>query len=272
MKDLHIIVCLRQVPDPNGCRADFVVNENTGKISLSGIRPVINPFDENALEAAIQLKEIHGGKLTAIAIGPLLSKAVLIKALAVGADELIFFEDKRLDGMDSRFTAMALSRAIQQIGAFNIVMTGLQTSDWGFGLLGAHLADYLKVPFIGNVQKVKIDEDGANLVVKKAIRNGHQVLKTAMPAAITTDSLVGELRYPSIKSLALAKKLTFEKWNLDDFDINPEEDDIDRLDYEIAHPPDRKRDCFMIDGETEAEKGKNLAVKLFKDGFLSAAG
>lgn len=270
MKELHIVVCLRQVPDPNGCRPDFVVDTKSRKIELSGIRPVINPFDENALEAAVQLKEIHGGKVTTIAVGASLSKAVMMKALAVGADDLILYEDKGFDRMDIRSVAWALSAAIRRIATFDLVMTGLQTSDWGFGLLGAHLADHLKIPFIGTAQYVMVDKDGAHVVVKKATRTGYQVIRAVMPAVITTDSLVGELRYPSLKALVLAKKRPLDKWRLEDFHINPDAEEIGRLDYEISHPPDRKRHCLMIDGGSDEDKGKNLALKLSSGGFLSA--
>jgi electron transfer flavoprotein beta subunit len=220
MKDLHIVVCLRQVPDTNGCRADFVVDMKTKKIALSGIPPVINPFDENALEAALRLKETHGGKVTAIAVGEFLSKAIMMKALAVGADDLILYEDKGFSGMDSLSIARALSHAIKQIGEFSIIMTGLQTSDWGFGLLGAGLAHVLNIPFIGMAQKVSVDPGDTHVVVKRATRNGHQVVKAAMPAVITTDSLVGELRYPSLKALVLAKKRPIDKWNFGNFEID----------------------------------------------------
>jgi electron transfer flavoprotein beta subunit len=257
MNDLKIIVCLRQVPDPEGCAANLEIDLEENKVTSAGIPPVINPFDENALEAALRLKEKHRGTITAICLGEKLSKSILIKALAVGADDLILLDDEGFKGVDSYSRAYILSRAVNKIGEYNLILTGMQTSDWGFSQVGILLAEILGIPSVGNAQSVELE--GTDVIVKRSTTNGSQVVKASMPALITADSLMGELRYPSLHAIVLARKRSLCKWGMEELGIDPGDSGLCRLVYRLSLPPQRRRNCIMVEGETPEEKGKNLA-------------
>ena len=262
MRELNMIVCLRQVPDPDGCRIGLVINSEENNVTTLGIPPVINSFDENALEAALQLKEKHGGRIVAVSIGEKLAKPILTKALAVGADDLILLNDEGFKGVDSYSRAYVLACAVRKIGDYDLILTGMQTSDWGFSQVGIVLAEILGIPSIGNAQSVKIE--GSKVVVKRTTRNGYQIVEASIPALITADSLLGELRYPSLNSIVLARKRPLMKWGMKELEIDPGDPGLRRLVYEISSPPQRQGDCHMIEGESGQEKGKNLARVLYE--------
>lgn len=181
-----------------------MINSEENNVTTLGIPPVINSFDENALEAALQLKEKHGGRIVAVSIGEKLAKPILTKALAVGADDLILLNDEGFKGVDSYSRAYVLACAVRKIGDYDLILTGMQTSDWGFSQVGIVLAEILGIPSIGNAQSVKIE--GSKVVVKRTTRNGYQIVEASIPALITADSLLGELRYPSLNSIGTRSK------------------------------------------------------------------
>ena len=126
MSALNIIVCLKQIPDPEGPITSYAVDTDAKKMKITGIPPVVNPFDENALEAALKLKDKHNGKVTLISMGEKLSKPVLIKALGTGADDLVLLEDNGFNELDSHSTAYVLAAAIRKIGDYHMVLVGRQ--------------------------------------------------------------------------------------------------------------------------------------------------
>lgn len=262
MKELKIIVCIKQVPDPEGPASAFTVDSEAKKVIPMGIPPVINPFDENALEAALQLKEKYGGRVIAISLGEKLAKPMLTKALGVGADDLILLEDERFDGIDSYSIAYVLSAAIKKIGEYDLILAGRQAGDWDFGQTGSILAEILRIASISLAQRVKV-EDG-KVVVEKLKRNGYEIVKTSMPALITVDSQVGDLRYPSLKSLIVARKKPLTFWGIRELEVDPQRLEARRI-YRFSPPPSRKRECFFIESETLQEKGEKLALKLRQD-------
>jgi electron transfer flavoprotein beta subunit len=129
MKELQIIVCVKQVPDPEGPADSFKVDPEAKKVIPVGIPPVINPFDENALEAALRIKNQSNSKVTVLSMGEKLAQPVLRKALAAGADDLILLMDHHFKDLDSYSTAYVLSSAIRRIGAYDLILTGRQAGD-----------------------------------------------------------------------------------------------------------------------------------------------
>ena len=128
MAELNILVCVKQVPDPEGPTSAFEVDAAARKVTPKGIPPVLSPFDENALEAAIRVKEAAGGSITMLSVGNNLSKAVMLKALASGADRLVTVDDPSCDHevLDAFATASLLAAAVRKAGPFDLILsTGL---------------------------------------------------------------------------------------------------------------------------------------------------
>lgn len=260
MKDKHIIVCVKQIPDPEAPLSDVTVDGEKMEMIIDAPQ-VISPFDENALEAALRLKEEMGAKITALSLGKKLSDTVLRKCLAAGADELILLEDDRFEKIDSHSTAAALAGAIRKIGPFDLVLTGRQAGDWDSGQVGLILGEMLGIPCISLAREIRV-VDG-NVVVKKSVPEGYERVRARMPALITVTNEVGELRYISrTKMLTMIKGTgSIPSWNAGDCDAPPEA--LQKMGLvALSMPPDMRRDCRFIEGRPE-EQAEKLA-KVFK--------
>src|SRR4030042_6861129 len=134
---MNIIVCCKQVPDPEAPPASFKIDAARNQVvPPPNVPPVISPFDENAVEAALKIKDKQGGKVTVISMGNNLSRDVVKKPLSMGADELILLEDPAFEGGDSWSNAYSLAAAIKTIGKYDIIFFGRQAADWDSGEVG----------------------------------------------------------------------------------------------------------------------------------------
>ena len=265
MKELNIIVCLKQIPDPEGPISSYAVDSTAKKMKIIGLPPVINPFDENALEGALKLKDRHGAKITVISMGDKLSKPVLAKALGAGADELLLIEDDGFNELDSHSTAYILSTAIQKIENYDLIFVGRQAGDWDFGQTGTLLARMLNIPAVNLATDIQLE--GHHVRVKKIKRNGYQIVNAPMPVLISADSQLGALRYPSLKALMAAKKKKPIVWDTEDLDVDSTKLERRKL-YQLDPPPPRFRNCHFIEGQSPKHMGENLAVRMRQDGLF----
>lgn len=264
MRPFQIIVCLKQIPDPEGPLEAFKIDSEAKRVIPIGIPPVINPFDENALEAAIRLKEDYGAKVTAISMGEKLAQPVLRKALAAGADELILFVDPCFKDLDSFSTAYVLSRAINKIGSYDLILTGRQAGDWDFGITGLLMAEMLQIPSINLVRKIV--RRGEEIWVEKLVHEGYDLVNVKTPILITVSSEIGELRYVSIRSLQSVSKKPVMIYRAEDLNL-----DLQRLTARKVldlSPFQNQRECRFIEGESHQQKGENLALKLREDRII----
>jgi electron transfer flavoprotein beta subunit len=266
---MNVIVCMKQVPDPEGPQDCFVINPETVRVEPRGIPPVLSLFDENALEAALRIKDAHEDevKITVISIGKRISNAVLQKALAVGADDLVKVEGEAFEagGLDTLATASALAAAVRKIGAYDLILAGRQAADWNAGQVGIFLAGLLGIPAVTLARKVEIQ--GEQVVVQRLLPGGYEVVKAPMPAAVIASNEVGEMRYPTMIQRREAKKKPVKAWGAKD--IGFEGALPNRLVLRRLFPLEmRQGQCRIIEGETPAEAGRNLARRLSDDGIL----
>jgi len=264
MKQLQIIVCVKQIPDPEGPADAFKVDSEAKKVIPVGIPPVINPFDENALEAALRIKNQFDAKVTVLSMGEKLAQPVLRKALAAGADDLILLMDQHFKDLDSYSNAYVLSEAIRKIGTYDLILTGRQAGDWDFGVTGLFIAEILQIPIINLARKVEIKDDC--VFVEKLCDDGYEVVKAKMPLLVTVSSELGELRYISVRSLQAVSKKPIQIFNAVDLEL-----DLERLTHRtifnlVAFHDERQ--CRFIEGESSQEKGENLAIWMKKEGLI----
>jgi electron transfer flavoprotein beta subunit len=260
---IKIIVCAKQVPDPEGPPSSFEVNEAERKITPRGIPPVINPFDENALEAAIRIKEATGAEITLLSAGNGISKAVILKAIAAGADASLLVEGEALeaDQLDSFASAQLLAAAIGRIGHYDLVLCGRQAADTNAGMVGLGIAQILGIPAITLAQKVEIEGD--RVVVERVLPDGYEVVETQLPALVTVSGEVGDLRYPSLQAIKASKSLPQTTFGLADLDLDPS--GLGRIRTVSLAAPSRERRCTLVDGDTPEEAGQKLALLLRQD-------
>ena len=256
---MKIIACIKQVPD-----SEAKVRAEGGQVSWGDAPLVINPFDEYAVEGALQQKEATNGTVTALCIGPESAKEALKHALAMGVDDAILVSDPALNNLDTVGAARVLVAAIQKIGGVDMVVFGRQTLDSGSGLTPAQTARVLGWPMLGLAGQIKA-EDGS-VTVERVIEEGRQIVKAKSPVVISVVQSIGEPRYPSFMGIRKASKAEIPVWSLNDLAINAPESVVRRT--ELLNPPARDTNVEIITGESPAEIADKLADKIIAEKVL----
>jgi electron transfer flavoprotein beta subunit len=263
---LRIIVCMKQVLDPEAPSSAFKVDPEAKRVlPPAGVPPVLNPFDENALEAALRIKDSQDTEIIILSVGRSLAKAVVKKPLAAGADHLILLEDDAFADLDSFATAHVLSLAIRKIGKFDIILCGREAADTDAGQVGPGIAEILGIPSVTVARSVKTNN--GKVIVERVVSDGYEVIESPMPVLVTASSEVGELRPTPLKAILEAQKKPTTVWNAQEF--GNELSLVKRFNlYKLFAPAHRDSRCEMIDGQSPEEAGTNLAAKLRDAGIF----
>jgi electron transfer flavoprotein beta subunit len=256
---LKIIACIKQVPD-----SEAKVKAEDGKVTWGDAPLVINPFDEYAVEGALQQKEANGGTVTALCIGPETAKEALKHALAMGADEAVLVSDPALENLDTVGAAKILAAAVNKISGADMVMFGRQTLDNGAGLTPAQTARVIGLPMLGWVGQIKVE--GGSVTVERVLEEGRQIVKANLPAVLSVVQSIGEPRYPSFMGIRKASKANIPIWSLNDLGITAPAAVVTRA--ELMNPPAQETATEMIAGETPAEIAEKLADKIIAEKAL----
>ncbi|HSB02989.1 MAG TPA: electron transfer flavoprotein subunit beta/FixA family protein [Anaerolineales bacterium] len=256
---MKIIACIKQVPD-----SEAKVKAEGGKVSWGESPLVINPFDEYAVEGALQQKESQSGTVTALCIGPESAREALKHALAMGADDAVLISDPALEHLDTLGAARILAAAIQKIGGVEMVVFGRQTLDNGAGITPAQTARVLGWPMLGLAGQIKV-QDGS-VTVERVIEEGRQNVSAKLPAVLSVVQSIGEPRYPSFMGIRKASKANIPVWSLSDIGAGAPEPIVRRI--ELANPPPRDTAVEIITGETPAEIAQKLADKILAEKVL----
>ncbi len=262
---MNTIVCVKQVLDPEIPPAKFKIDPAAKQvIPPPGVPPVISVYDERAVEAACRLKDKRKGKITVISMGSAKAADVIKHAISMGADDGFVLQDPAFENLDSFGTAHVLSKAIQKIGGYDLVLCGRQAADWGDGQVGSILAEILGLPII--TLACAIEAMDKTLKVKRMVSDGYEVLEAPMPSLVTVSSEIGLPRLPGGMGLMMARKKQIPAWKAQDIGA-----DASQLDKAKAHMeviglsvPTRKTECEIIAGNTPAEAGVALAEKIAK--------
>ncbi len=205
---MDIIVCMKQVPDTN----DVKIDPKTGTLIREGVPSIVNPDDKHAIEEALRLRESCGGKVTVISMGPPQAMDALREVYAMGVDDTILLSDRAFAGADTWATSYTLGRGIQRIGNYDIVFCGRQAIDGDTAQIGPQLAEFLGIPQVTYVKKVEVDGD--ELVVERALEDGHMTLRTPMPVLLTAIKELNFPRYPHIGGIVMAfREHEVKVWN-----------------------------------------------------------
>ncbi len=266
---MNIIVCMKKIPDPEIPPAKFKLDVETKRVHPpEGIPPVINPYDEHAVELALRLKEKNGGKITALTVDEEASPAIVKHALSMGADEGYVLADAAFSGSDSFSTAYILAQVIKKIGDIDLVLCGRQAADWDNGLVGSLLAENLDWPLVTMAESIETSDKG--IEVRRMLLDGCQDFSVPLPAVVTVSSEVGKPRLPSGWGIISASRKEVPVWGVTDIDADPARigKGAARLELLKLFVPPRERHCEIVEGETTAEAGKKLAEKLLKTGLI----
>ena len=265
---MRIIVCLKEVSDPEASHTQFSVNPQAAQVVPSDDVPrVVSLYDEHALEAAIQLKERVGGEVLVVSLGPPSAEALLRRGLAVGADQGILLADPLFEGLESFGTAYVLSRAIQRIGEFQLIVCGLQSADRGAGIVGPALAHLLGIVSVTAVRGMEVQGD--RLMLERNIQ-GDELIECSLPALLTVGSEINKPRYPALKAFMEARRKEIARWTGADIGVDGAQLEeyarlVEPVGAFILRP---SRRSWIIEEDTPAQAGAALATKLRADRVL----
>ncbi|MFA6180287.1 MAG: electron transfer flavoprotein subunit beta/FixA family protein [Candidatus Methylopumilus sp.] len=210
---MHIVVCIKQVPDS----AQIRVHPVTNTIMRQGVPAIVNPYDLFALEEALRLKDQYGGRVTVLTMGPPMAEAALRKAISYGADDAVLVTDRAFAGSDTLATSYALASAIGQIHKdtpVDLVFTGKQTIDGDTAQVGPGIAKRLNMQLLTYVSKVRgLDIENKEIVVERRSEGGVQVLKTSIPSLITVLEGNNEMRFATMSNMFRASRYPVKVWN-----------------------------------------------------------
>lgn len=210
---MKIIVLLKRTFD-----TEERITLSNGIIQDSNVEFIINPYDEYAIEEAIQLRDAHGGEVTVVTVGEEEAEKQLRTALAMGADEAVLINvEEELDDIDQYGTATILAKYLED-KEVDLILAGNVTVDGGTGQIGPRVADLLELNCITTVTKVSID--GENVEVVRDSEGDLETLQTKLPLVLTTQQGLNEPRYPSLPGIMKAKKKPLKEIELDDLDLD----------------------------------------------------
>jgi electron transfer flavoprotein beta subunit len=196
---MDIVVCVKQVVDTEAVKR---LDPATWCLDRS-MNCILNPYDEYAVEEALLIKEIAGGQVTVLCMGPDDATDAVRKALAMGADEAVLVSDPALAGSDAQATATVLAAALKTVPC-DLVLFGCRSTDGETGAVPAAVAELLGRPLLSSLSKVEVD--GASLLVHRETDEGYVAYTCPTPAVISVVKGINEPRYPSMKGIMTAKK------------------------------------------------------------------
>lgn len=216
---MHIYVCIKEIQNPEIASSVFRVNEETKEIvPVPGLPLVTSPFDEQAIEAALRIRDKDAAtKITVVTFGPKSSHAAIKRALSMGADDAIWISDEGLEGMDGFGTACILARALDKAGDCDLVLTGRQAADWDAGIVGCGIGERLKMPVVTFAMDVQVAEGRA--IVQRVLNDGAERVEASLPCVVTISNELGEPRKASLRETMRAAKKPVVTWNAQTLEI-----------------------------------------------------
>ncbi|WP_341674864.1 electron transfer flavoprotein subunit beta/FixA family protein [Niveibacterium sp. SC-1] len=261
---MHIVVCIKQVPDS----AQIRVHPVTNTIMRQGVPSVVNPYDLFALEEALRLKDKFGGRVTMLCMGPPQAEDALKKCISFGADDAILVTDRAFAGADTLATSYALAAAIRKIGEdqqVDIVFTGKQTIDGDTAQVGPGIAKRMGLQLLSYVSRiVELDLASRRIVVERRAEGGVQVLETAVPCLITMLENTNEMRFAPMDNMIRAARYEVRKWNKDAAGI----EDIGKIGLKgsptvvskVFGPSPREEKAELVSAETSTPRDMALNI------------
>lgn len=201
---MKILVLIKQVPDST---TNIKIAADGSDINRAAVKMVVNPFDEFAIEQAVRIRESRSDVelITALTIGPAGAAGALRTALAIGADDAIHLQDEAFDGLDELQQAAVIAKAVRDAG-YDLIFCGKQEIDLDSGQSGPALAELLDIPHVGAATKFELADDGKSFTASRRIEGADEIVEVSLPALVTCEKGLCEVRYPSLPNLMKAKK------------------------------------------------------------------
>ena len=205
---MNVFVCVKQIPDPN---APGKLDPQTRRLVREGVDLVLDPGDEHAVEAGLQLVEQDGGEVVIISMGPPRALEAIRRALAMGANRGILVSDPELENSDALSTARALAAAIKG-QPFDLIICGTESTDGSSGAMPAQLAELLGLPLLSFAKKLEVSDGKAT--IDRQTDEGYDVVESPLPAVVTVTGGINEARYPALRGIMQAKNKDVKQLSL----------------------------------------------------------
>lgn len=267
---MHIIVCIKQVPDT----ADVKIDPRTNTLVREGVRSIVNPFDLYAVEEALRLREQHGGRVTALSMGPPQAERALREVLAMGVDCAQLLTDRAFAGSDTWATSYTLALAVRRLGGAAIILFGKQAADGDTAQVGPGVAAHLDLPQITYVRRVVSVEQGSApvLFAERLLENGYETVRASLPCVLTVVKEINDPRLPSLAGVLRAREASVPRWSAKDLAADPKRLGLDGSPTRVVRifPPKPRTGGRMLQGTPTAMVAE-LAEKL-KDVVAGSGG
>jgi electron transfer flavoprotein beta subunit len=261
---MHIVVCIKQVPDS----AQIRVHPVTNTIMRQGVPAIVNPYDLFSLEEALRLKDLHRGRVTVLSMGPPQAEGALRKCISYGADDAILVTDRAFAGADTLATSFALAAAIRKIDQdmkVDLVFTGKQTIDGDTAQVGPGIAKRLGMQLLTYVATVdSLDLAQRTIQAQRRAEGGVQRLTTSLPCLVTMLEGTNEMRFATMENMFRAGRYPLKIWNKDAAGI----EDINKIGLKgsptlvskVFAPQPTTKPAEMI--ETESGEPRDIVMTL----------
>lgn len=265
---LNILVCMKQVPDTTEIKIDPVKHT----LIREGVPSIVNTFDAYALELAARLKDVHGGTVTILSMGPEQAKTAIKTCLAVGADKGILLSDRAFGGSDTLATSYVLASAIRHLekenGPFDVIFCGKQAIDGDTAQVGPELATHLGRTQITYASDVTVEGDEVR--VKRENDDGYDIIGAKLPAVVTVVKTAYEPRNPSIKSKLAANRAEIPVLTAADFEIDTTKCGLKGSATRVkkTYTPVRTKSGVKLQGDDAAAASAELLNLLSDAGIL----
>jgi electron transfer flavoprotein beta subunit len=209
---MHIVVCVKMVPDTTQVKIDPVTNT----LVREGVPFITNPYDTNAVEEAIRFKDRYGAHITAVSMGPPTAESVLRKAISNGVDEGILLSDRAFGGADTLATSTVLGYAIKKIAEkrpVDIILCGKQTIDGDTAQVGPGIARRLDIPQLTLVDEIiSVNHEKKTIKVRRKLEGYHEIIESKTPVMITVEREINTPRYPTVPGRLDAEEVQIQMW------------------------------------------------------------
>ncbi len=266
---MHFVVCLKQVPDTSEVRID----PKTNTLMREGVPSIINPYDAHALEEALALRDKAGGKVTVLSMGPPQAVDSLRKAVSLGADEAILLSDRAFAGSDTLATSYILAQALEKIRqeqGIDLVLCGKQAIDGDTAQVGPGIARRLDIPQLTYVIKVDWIKEG-EIQVHRKLEDGREVARAKLPALLTVEKELNEIRYATFPNMLRAAKYEPLVWGADKFHLSPAEMGLKGSPTSVSRifaPPGRTGGEQIMAIDDPGSAAISLVGKLFQQNII----
>jgi len=265
---LNIIVCVKAVPDPKEA-CNIKIDPATKTLLRCDVPMVVNPLDKNAMEAALQFKEKRDAHITVLSMGPPEAGSIVKECLALGADQGILLSDPAFGGADAYATAFTLAKGVEKIGAFDVILCGMASSDGATEWVGPEMAMFLDLPVVTMVQEI-VDTDGPIWQVKASVEHGYRLMQVQLPAVFTVTRELNSPRTLSFSGIIKARKKEINQMGSAELGVPAELLGLKgspTIVSELSPQEENKRQAEMIGGSRD-EKADLLVQKLVDAGVL----